>query len=338
MAISSAVRIPRPWPARLGKAGLAALLSTVLAQGVSLREAAAGPSPNKHQVRAFCDLTYYDLRNDPDAARHRLDVYRPAGKGRYPVLLFLHGGGWIAGGKDEVFGLYGYGTIARCLAERGLVVVLPNYRLSPGVRHPEHVKDVARAFAWAYHHCGEYGGDRHQLFVGGHSAGGHLAALLAADPTYLKQVGRSGKDIRGVIGISGVYRVDDFDLKVCLSSPRGALQFNLAVRPSAVVFGDDPEAIRRASPLTHARPGLPPFLILSAGWDYPPIRRMAKEFGMALRKNGCQVREKEIPWRTHETVLFDIPRLSADRATAEAIVEFIDRHGPKAARERAGKE
>jgi acetyl esterase/lipase len=336
MAISSAVRVSRPWPALLGKAGLAAVLAAALAQGASPR-AAAGPPQKKHQVRASCDITYYEVRNDPDAERHRLDVYRPAGKGRYPVLLFLHGGGWVASGKDDVFGLYGYGTIGRCLAERGLVVIVPNYRLSPGVRHPEHVKDAARAFDWAYRHCGEYGGDRQQLFVGGHSAGGHLAALLATDPTYLKQVGRAAKDVRGVIGISGVYRVDDFDLKWRLAGPRGAMQLNLDVRPSAVVFGDDPEVIRKASPLTHVRPGLPPFLILSAEWDYPPIGRMAKEFGTALKKKGCQVREKEIPGRTHETVVFDIPRFSVDRATADEIVEFIDRHRPKAAPEPAEK-
>jgi acetyl esterase/lipase len=256
MAISSRARVPRPWPARFGKAGLAAVLSVALALGVSPRGAAAAPPQNKPQVRAF----------------------------------------------------------------------RPNYRLSPAVRHPEHVKDAARAFDWAYRHCGEYGGDRRQLFVGGHSAGGHLAALLATDPTYLNQVGRAEKEIRGVIGVIGVYRVDDFDLKLHLAGPRGAMRLNLAVRPSAVVFGDDPKAVRQASPLTHVRPGLPPFLLLTAGWDYPPLGRVAKEFGTALKKNGCQVREKEIPWRTHETVLFDIPRLSADRATAGTIVGFIERN------------
>jgi acetyl esterase/lipase len=319
----------------LGKAGLVGILSAAaIAQGAP-RAAAALLPPEKAQVRVFRDFTYYDVRDDPDAARHRLDVYRPTGKGPYPVLLLVHGGGWVAGGKDDVFGLYGYGTVARSLAERGLVVVLPNYRLSPAIRHPEHIKDVARAFAWAYRHGGEYRGDPEQLFVSGHSAGGHLAALLAADQTYLGQVGRAGKDIRGVIGISGVYRVGAFDRKLCLSGPRGALRLNLDVRPSAVVFGDDPEVVRRASPLNHVRPGLPPFLILSAGWDYPPLRRMAKEFAAALEKNGCDVRAKEIPRRTHETLLFDIPRLSADRATAGAIVEFIDRQRSKSARKRS---
>jgi acetyl esterase/lipase len=153
--------------------------------------------------------------------------------------------------------------------------------------------------------------------------------LLAADETYLKEVGRSAKDIRGVIGISGVYRVDDIDLKLSLSSPRKGVQLKLDVRPSALIFGDDPMVLRQASPLTHVRPGLPPFLILSAGLDYPPMRKMAKEFAAALEKNGCDVRAIELPWRTHETVLFDIRRLSAERATLEAITEFIDRQKSK---------
>jgi acetyl esterase/lipase len=339
MALSSAVRVTPPSSHCFGKAGLAAVLvAAALAQGGPPRAATAGPPPETQQVEAVRDITYYHVCDDPDADRHRLDVYRPTGRGPYPVLLFLHGGAWVAGDKDEVFGVYGYGTIARGLAERGLVVVLPNYRLSPGVRHPEHVKDVARAFAWAFRHCGEYGGDPHRLFVGGHSAGGHLAALLAADETYLKQVGRAGKDIRGVIGVSGVYRVDDFDLHLRLSSPCGSTRLSLDVRPLAVVFGDDPEVLRQASPLTHVRPGLPPFLILSAGWEYPPLRRRAKEFAAALHKNGCDVREREIPRRTHETLLFDIPRLAIDRAAAEEIVAFINRQGPKSVRENAGEE
>ena len=329
MDVCSIAQVSWLMPDRLGKAGLVATLCTAAIVLGAPRAAAAMPPPQKQEVRVFRDITYYEVRDDPDAARHRLDVYRPEGKGPYPVLLLLHGGGWVAGGKDDVFGMYGYGTIARCLAERGLVVVLPNYRLSPGVRHPEHVKDVARAFAWAYGHCKDYRGDPRQLFVSGHSAGGHLAALLAADETYLKEVGRSAKDIRGVIGISGVYRVDDIDLKLSLSSPRKGVQLKLDVRPSALVFGDDPKVLQQASPLTHVRPGLPPFLILNAGFDYPPMRKMAKEFAAALEKNGCDVRAIELPWRTHETVLFDIRRLSAERATLEAITEFIDRQKSK---------
>jgi acetyl esterase/lipase len=284
--------------------------------------AEAKPSRRYH-VQATRDIIYYAVKNDPERQRHRLDVYRPEGEESCPVLLFLHGGGWVIGSKDDYFGVYGYGTIARCLAERGLVVVLPNYRLSPAVRHPEHIKDVARAFAWTCHNVRHYGGDPDQIFVGGHSAGGHLAALLATDERYLRGVGQSRKDIRGVIGVSGVYRVDDLGLKLSLTGPGGGAVMRADVRPFAVVFGDDPEVARQASPLTHVRPGLPPFLLVNAGFDYPPLPEMAREFAAALKKNGCEVRSQTIPWRTHETVVFDILRRSADRATVDLAVEFI---------------
>jgi acetyl esterase/lipase len=316
------VATPRP-----GKRLLAAFLMSAAITAAGLQAAVAEPLSEKLPVRRYADITYYDVANDPDADRHKLDVYRPKGKGPYPVLFFIHGGAWVMSSKDDVFGLFGYGSIARCMAERGLVVIVPNYRLSPKVRHPGHIKDVARAFRWAFEHCKEYDGDPQQLFVGGHSAGGHLAALLAMDETYLKEVGRAANEIRGVIGISGVYRVDAFDLQLSWLSE--VMQVNLALRPSSVVFGDDPEVVRKASPLNHVRPGLPPFLVITGGCDDPPLQRMAKDLTAALRKNKCEFDEQEIPWRTHETLLFDIPRFEADRVTLDTMMQFIDRHGPK---------
>jgi acetyl esterase/lipase len=294
---------------------------------VTVPAVAAEPHPaRRYPVEVTRGIVYDPVANDPDRDRHQLDVYRPRGKDHGPVLVFLHGGGWMIGSKDDYFGVYGYGTVARCLAERGLVVVLPNYRLSPRVRHPEHVKDAARAFAWAYRHVGKYGGDRQHLYVGGHSAGGHLAALLATDDTYLKQVGRSRKDIAGVIGLSGVYRVDNLDLKLLLPSSGGARVRTAEVRPFALVFGDNPKEARQASPLYHVQAGLPPFLLLNAGLDYPPLKEMARDFTAALKKNGCEVRAETLPWRTHETLVFDIPRLTADKGTVNRVVAFINAH------------
>jgi acetyl esterase/lipase len=279
-------------------------------------------------LTTYSKITYHAIADDPDLARHQLDVYRPKGKDGLPVLFFLHGGGWVAGSKDDVFGVFGYGTIARNLAQRGMVVVIPNYRLSPGVRHPEHIKDVARAFRWTCENIEKYGGDPRQIFVAGHSAGGHLAALLVTDQTYLKSIARAPRDIRGVIAISGVYRLDDVELKLAVADPNGTMRFSLNVNPAASVFGADAKVLRDASPLTHVRSGLPPFLIMSAGYDYPPLSRMAKEFTAALEKYGCKVEMKVIPERTHETMLFDIPHFSVERLAADAIVEFIERYSP----------
>src|SRR5207245_1238220 len=79
-----------------------------------------------------------------------------------------------------------------------------------------HVKDVARAFAWARKHIADYGGRPDQLFLLGHSAGGHLVSLLATDDKYLRAEGLEVTDVRGVIAVSGVYHLPPGDLSVRL--------------------------------------------------------------------------------------------------------------------------
>jgi acetyl esterase/lipase len=314
-------------PVSLARLAVLIALACAPAPAAAAAPKAEAPAPKEHEVKVTRDILYYKVAGDPDPYRHKLDVYSPRGKGPFPVLIFLHGGTWMYMSKDDVLGLLGYGTVAQCLARRGLVVVVPNYRLSPKVKHPAHVKDAARAFDWTYKNIGKYGGDPGRIFIGGHSAGGHLAALLATDDAYLKQVGRSGKDIRGVIGVSGVYRVDNLKLDLSTSALSGAVRAKVTVRPLALVFGDDPKKAWQASPLAHVRPGLPPFLLLNGGLDYPPLLRMTREFTAALKKNGCSVEVKKLPWRTHETLMFDIPNLTADRVTVDRIVDFIARNG-----------
>jgi hypothetical protein len=70
---------------------------------------------------------------------------------------------------------------------------------------------------------------------------------------------------------------------------------------------------------------LPPFLLLNGDFDYAALRAMTKKFAEALRKNGCDVQTREIEWRTHETVLFDIVHLDSDATTRSAILNFIER-------------
>jgi len=162
--------------------------------------------------------------------------------------------------------------------------------------------------------------------VCGHSAGGHLAALLVTDERYLKEVHCHDGQIRGVIAISGVYRVNDLDFKISLTGPYDTMHLKADIRPFSVAFGDDPKVAKDASPLTHVHRGLPPFLVMSAGWDYPPLKRMAKEFIAALKKNSCTCETKEIRWRTHETMLFDILHRTIEPQACEAIVRFVHEH------------
>src|SRR5205085_8307946 len=136
--------------------------------------------PDAYPVERVQDVAYY---NGPEADnhRHRLDLFLPKNKINCPVAILIHGGSWIMG-DNRCCGLYS--TVGEFLASQGIGAVLPNYRLSPGVKHPEHIKDLARAFAWTRRHIAEYGGRADQLFLMGHSAGGHLVSLLATDEQY----------------------------------------------------------------------------------------------------------------------------------------------------------
>ena len=169
---------------------------------------ASGPprrTTRAYEVEATKDVTYRD-GDDADKDKHKLDLYLPNGKKDFPVVMFVHGGAWVFGDRN-FFGVYE--GIGKMFARHGIGAVVISYRLSPHVKHPEHVKDVAAAFAWTHKHIGEYGGRADELFLCGHSAGGHLVSLLATDESYLQAEGLSLKDVKGVMPISGVYGIPD---------------------------------------------------------------------------------------------------------------------------------
>lgn len=299
---------------------LGVLVALLHQPAVAFAQEKAGPPPGGGpEVEEYLDLSY--TPEDPDPKR-RLDIFRPRGKEGAPVLFFVHGGAWVVGSKEGFLGIPRYRDVGRTLARQGIVTVLPNYRLSPRVRHPEHIRDIARAFAWTRRNVARYGGRVDQLFVGGHSAGGHLSALLTTDARYLRAEGLDPSAIRGVLAISGVYNVDGLMLKLW---PEKDGKVSAALHPFFLVFGSDLEAARDASPLRHVRPGLPPFLLVYAGIDLPPLPGMAREFEAALEKCGCAVESLEVPLRTHRSVLFDWKH-GIDPTTLRAMLAFLERH------------
>jgi acetyl esterase/lipase len=277
----------------------------------------AGDAGKTYKVREVQDLAYVEGK-DRAAASHTLDLYIPQGKKDYPVLVFLHGGCWIFGDKS---GGDLYPPFARALAGQGVGVVLPNYRLSPWVKHPAHVKDAARAVAWTHKNIGKYGGDASRLFIGGHSAGGHLASLLATDEQYLKAEGLSRKDLRGVVSVSGVYQIPD---KLEFTWSRGGTKVELQTNPFDFVFGSDPKVREAASPISHVCAGLPPFLLLYAGMDLPLIPEMTKDFDRALKDKKCDVDMQKIEGRDHNNIVFSSTR--AGDPVIRALLEFIAKH------------
>jgi acetyl esterase/lipase len=311
------------------RACLLALFSfAVLALKVSGAEPIAATEQERNktsEVQVIRDLAYRGLYEgeDPSQGKNKLDLYIPRGRKDFPVIFFVHGGAWLHGNKNQ-FGMYS--ALALCWARQGVGTVSINYRLSPGIKHPEHVRDVARAFAWVHHNIPGYGGRADQIFVCGHSAGGHLIALLATDEKYLQAEGLGLKDIRGVIPISGVYRIHDIQINAGLSPPRGARPSNGPNRtaPFSSVFGSDPRVRRDASPLVHLQPGLPPFLVLYADHDMMTLPEMAREFDAALHEQKCEVQTLEVKNRTHISILLNIAQ-DSDPA-AQAILQFIAKH------------
>ena len=292
--------------------------------------------------------TTFDVRYHPGRDRHLLDVFAPALSGkadparRYPVVLFVHGGTWMAGDKDHRGHIR---AVGQALARRGYVAVLINYRLSPGVRHPEHVKDVARAFAWVRKHIAEQGGDPDRVVLAGHSAGGHLVTLLVADECYLADpaLGLDSGDrkaICAVVSLSGVYRVPEADEFRAMSSDiidnlageegsrsfmRPALfAFSQGINPFRMVFGSDPAICKKASPITHARKGLPPMLLLQAEREVPGLRAMTADFAKALRGHGNVVEVAEVEDTTHRTILYELR--ARDSEATKHVRSFIARH------------
>jgi acetyl esterase/lipase len=132
-------------------------------------------------------------------SRQKLDVYSPKDAKDRPVVVFFYGGSWTAGSR----GLYRF--VGAALAERGIVTVLPDYRLYPQVKFPQFVDDGALAVAWVQKHAQEFGGDPQRIVLMGHSAGGHEAAFLAYDRQLLQKAGARPESIVGLVGLSGPY-------------------------------------------------------------------------------------------------------------------------------------
>jgi acetyl esterase/lipase len=144
----------------------------------------------------------YSVSRDIAFGTHHqtLDVYRPSREQPSAgVIVFLYGGGWKSGSKDY------YDFIGDAFTARGYVVVIPDYRKYPEVKHPSFVEDAAQAVRWVTEHIETYGGDKTRLFVVGHSAGAHIGAMLIADTHFLQDAGVDASHIKAFAGLAGPY-------------------------------------------------------------------------------------------------------------------------------------
>ena len=271
------------------------VLSCIMNMGQITQASEKSPAPKA--IREVTDIGYFE-GTGKDPAKHKLDLFLPPNPENAPVFFFVHGGAWVQGDKN-FFGIYS--AIGRLAAQNGMIGVVISYRLTPKVKHPSHAEDVARAISWTTKNIKKYGGDPERIILCGHSAGGHLVSLVSCDPTYLKTENVNPSSIKGVISISGVYEIP----KIILGN----------------VFGNDPENKVKASPITHVRKDLPPFLILCADKELPLCTSTdCKKFQKALEENGNPVKFEEISPSNHMKIIFDAGK--PEKQVANLILQF----------------
>lgn len=134
--------------------------------------------------------------------RRMLDVYKPEGKapdGGWPVAVFFYGGSWNNGERKD------YAFVGEALASRGILTIVPDYRLYPEVRYPDFLTDSAEAAAWSLDNAARLGGNPRRVFVMGHSSGAYNAAMLALDDRWLQAAKHTPRELAGFIGLAGPY-------------------------------------------------------------------------------------------------------------------------------------
>jgi acetyl esterase/lipase len=240
------------------------------------------------------DIPYGDER------RQKLDLYVPDGfKAPAPAVLFFYGGGFIAGRKSE------YRIVGQALTSQGIIVGIGDYGLYPEFRFPVFVQDGAKAFVAFRQLLPQYGGNPARAFVAGHSAGAYIAAMLAANPFYLKEAGGDPLSLRGAIGMAGAY---DF---LPITDPQ-----------RIEIFGGSNRA--ESQPINFVDGKRPPMLLASGDIDKAVSVRNTRNLAAKLRAQGSKVEEIVYPRLGHSGIMLALApgfrRLAPIRAD---MVRFI---------------
>lgn len=237
-------------------------------------------------------------------ARHRLDVYRPeAIEASAKVVIFFYGGSWRSGERGY------YHFVGEALASSGVIVVVPDYRVYPEARFPAFVEDAARAVRWVADNIAGFGGDERRLFLMGHSAGAHIAALLVVDPAFLAAAGVPADAIAGLIGLAGPYAFDP-----------------TAYRSTRAVFAGLAD-VRRAQPAALVAAAGPPVLLLH-GLDDRVVRPdNSRALAAGLRAQGGVVEVVEYAETGHIDLVVALGHpFRRPGGIRDRIADFIDRH------------
>lgn len=216
------------------------------------------------------------------AALQRLDIWRAKGtKGPAPLIVFVHGGGWKRGSKDNATGRFK----AEHFPQQGYAFASIDYRLVPAATVEQQAADVAAAVKALVDRANMLGIDRRRIVLMGHSAGAHLVALVGTDERYLQGAGLSFADISGVIPIDGAA----YDVAAQMKDGPPIMK-----KTYVQAFGTDPARQIALSPTQHAAaPNAPDFLLLYV--QRPDGVRQAKALGAVLETGGSRVEHGSFP-------------------------------------------
>ena len=209
--------------------------------------------------------------------RQQLDLYYPElSDPEAPVVVFFYGGSWRRGDREK------YRFVGQALSSRGYLTVIPDYRLYPEVQFPRFVEDGAAAIAWVHENIAEA---KNGIILIGHSAGAHLAALLALDERYLQEEGLLDHAIRGMIGLAGPYGFEPEKFR------RFAPIFETAHPPEL------------SKPVSYARADAPPLLLLHGSDDRVVIPLHSKLLQERIVAENGQVERIEIEGVGHIAIV-----------------------------------
>jgi acetyl esterase/lipase len=199
-------------------------------------------------VENYQNIPYYSQQiidaDDYIKERCTLDMILPKEKENFLTVVWFHGGGLTGGDK----------SIPEGLADKGIAVVAPAYRLSPRVETKDCIQDAAAAVAWVLKNIETYGGDPERIYVSGHSAGGYLASMIGLDKQWLAGYGVDADGIAGLMPLSG-HAITHF------------------TRRQELGLGRTTPWVDEMAPLYHVRKEAPPILLITGGRDVELLGR-----------------------------------------------------------------
>ncbi len=231
-------------------------------------------------LRRGAGVSGEEIAYGPDPYQ-RVTLYRAA-KPNGAVLIFWHGGGWTGGYKEWM------AFMAPAFTAACVTFVAPGYRLAPQHVFPAGLEDCADAVAMAYRDARRFGANPERIFLGGHSAGGHYAALLAVTTDWRARRKLPRGVVRGCLPLSGVFQFGEGS--------------GLSMKPR--FLGEDADNERAASPMLRLQGTPPPFLIAHGEKDFPHLIRQAEAMEAALRRAGGAVERHALPGRDHFTASY----------------------------------